>query len=113
MNNFELTILRINLTSCGEAVITGIQFNSIQFKLLDKIRNLKIISYQIPKVYILTKLSVIQTGISVAPQKRTYVLKYFLTSDESVGFAGKLVIETKIRLYIHYIYLHTTNLNEN
>ena len=33
--------------------------------------------------------------------------------DESVGFAGKLVIETKIRLYIHYIYSHTTNLYES
>ena len=34
-------------------------------------------------------------------------------TDESVVFAGKLVIETKIRLYIHYIYLHTTNLYES
>ena len=33
--------------------------------------------------------------------------------DESVGFAVGLVIETKIRLYIHYIYSHTTNLNES
>ena len=35
------------------------------------------------------------------------------TCNESVGFAGKLVIETKIRLYIHYIYSHTTNLYES
>ena len=33
--------------------------------------------------------------------------------DESVIFAGKLVIETKIWLYIHYIYSHTTNLYES
>ena len=33
--------------------------------------------------------------------------------NESVETAVKLVIETKIRLYIHYIYSHTTNLNEN
>ena len=31
--------------------------------------------------------------------------------DESVGIAVKLCIETKIGLYIHYIYSHTTNLN--
>ena len=36
-----------------------------------------------------------------------------LLIDESVETAVKLVIETKIRLYIHYIYSHTTNLNES
>ena len=36
-----------------------------------------------------------------------------LGHDESVGFAVKLVIETKIRFYIHYIYSHTTNLYES
>ena len=35
-----------------------------------------------------------------------------MSSDESVGIAVELVIETKIRLYIQYIYSHTTNLNE-
>ena len=30
-----------------------------------------------------------------------------------VVFAGKLDIETKIWLYTHYIYLHTTNLYES
>ena len=34
-------------------------------------------------------------------------------ADESVGIAVKLVRETKIWLYIHYIYSHTTNLNES
>ena len=33
--------------------------------------------------------------------------------DESVGLAVKLIIETKIGFYIHYIYSHTTNLNES
>ena len=33
--------------------------------------------------------------------------------DESVGIAVKFVIETGIRLYIHYIYSHTSNLNES
>ena len=35
-----------------------------------------------------------------------------IASDESVETAVKLVRETKIWLYIHYIYSHTTNLNE-
>ena len=35
-----------------------------------------------------------------------------LAIDESVETAVKLVRETKIWLYIHYIYSHTTNLNE-
>ena len=34
-----------------------------------------------------------------------------LAIDESVETAVKLVRETKIWLYIHYIYSHTTNLN--
>ena len=34
-------------------------------------------------------------------------------SDESVGFAVKLVRETKIWVYIHNIYSHTTNLYES
>ena len=33
--------------------------------------------------------------------------------DESVVFAVELVIQTKIWLHIHYIYLHTTNLYES
>ena len=33
-------------------------------------------------------------------------------SDESVETALKLVRDRKIWLYIHYIYSHTTNLNE-
>ena len=33
--------------------------------------------------------------------------------DESVGITVELLIETKIRLYIHYIYSHTTNLYES
>ena len=32
--------------------------------------------------------------------------------DESVETAVKLVRQTKIWFYIHYIYSHTTNLNE-
>ena len=36
-----------------------------------------------------------------------------MISDESVGFAVELAIETKIRLNIHYIYSHTTDLNES
>ena len=41
------------------------------------------------------------------------LLRYSVRVDQSVGFAGKLVIETKIWLYIHDIYSHTTNLYEN
>ena len=36
-----------------------------------------------------------------------------LGNGESVEIAVKLVRETKIWLYIHYIYSHTTNLNES
>ena len=45
----------------------------------------------------------------------SFYIAHFCKSipDESVGTAVKLVIETKIRLYIHYIYSHTTNLNES
>ena len=52
------------------------------------------------------------TGTGTGTGNHCFLL-YPFRSDESVGFAGKLVIETKIRLYIHCIYLHTTNLYES
>ena len=38
---------------------------------------------------------------------------WLVQDDESVGITVELLIETKIRLYIHYIYSHTTNLYES